>query len=37
MVVPARAGNALKTYFTHRTGMMKRIEQEDLDRVHNGH
>jgi hypothetical protein len=35
MVVPARAGSALKAYFTNRSGMMKRIEQEDLDRVHN--
>jgi hypothetical protein len=32
-VVPARIGSALKAYFTHRSGMMKNIEQEDLRRV----
>ena len=35
MVVPAKLGSNLKTYFTHRKGMMKRIEREDLERVRN--
>jgi hypothetical protein len=34
-VVPARLGSSLKTYFTHRSGMMKRIELEDSQRVRN--
>jgi hypothetical protein len=33
VVVPARLGSALKSYFTDRSGMMKRIELEDVKRL----
>lgn len=32
LVVPARLGGALKSYFTNRRGMMQRIELEDVQR-----
>jgi hypothetical protein len=35
-VVPGNLGSNLKTYFTHRKEMMKRIELEDLRRFHTG-
>jgi hypothetical protein len=34
VVVPARLGSALKSYLTDRSGMMKRIEFEDVKRLH---
>jgi len=33
MVVPVKLGGDLKNYFTHRKGMMKRIEVDDLHRL----
>jgi hypothetical protein len=33
--VPYNLGSNLKTYFTHRSGMMKRIEEDDLRRMRN--
>ena len=35
VVVPARLGSALKSYFTNRRGMMQRIELEDVQRMSN--
>ena len=35
VVVPARLGSALKSYFTNRSGMMQRIELEDVQRLRN--
>jgi hypothetical protein len=34
-VVPARLGGALKSYFTNRSEMMRRIELEDVQRLRN--
>jgi hypothetical protein len=33
VVVPARLSSALKSYFIDRSGMMKRIELEDVKRL----
>jgi len=35
VVVPARLGGALKSYFTNRAGMMQRIELQDAQRLRN--
>jgi hypothetical protein len=34
-VVPARLGDSLRSYFTHRIEMMQRLEQEDLRKLQN--
>ena len=34
-VVPAKLGSDLKAYFTHRGGMMQRIEMEDVQHMRN--